>query len=130
MYLGLKTGEPTALLRLVNDQGEVVHQQDWLAERRLAQELPTKLVDFLAEKQLIWSDLDGVIVFRGPGSFTGLRIGITVLNTIADGLGLPIVGTTGDDWLMTGYGALQAGDDHKIVLPEYGAPARITPAKK
>ena len=78
----------------------------------------------------IFADLEGLLVFRGPGSFTGLRIGITVMNTIAYGQNIPIVGTNGDDWLDDGVSYLQNEENHQVVLPEYGAEARITKPKK
>jgi hypothetical protein len=53
-----------------------------------------------------------------------------VANTLADGLGLPIVGTAGDDWQKQGIAKLQKGDNQQIVLPEYGAPPHITQQKR
>jgi tRNA threonylcarbamoyladenosine biosynthesis protein TsaB len=77
-----------------------------------------------------WDDLDGLVVFHGPGSFTGLRIGITVMNTIAYAQSIPIVGVSGDDWAEQGMKLLHSGQGQEIVLPEYGADAHITKPRK
>jgi tRNA threonylcarbamoyladenosine biosynthesis protein TsaB len=51
-----------------------------------------------AIEQLLWDsghelgELDGVVISLGPGSFTGLRIGVTVAKSLAYALGKPIVG--------------------------------------
>jgi tRNA threonylcarbamoyl adenosine modification protein YeaZ len=44
------------------------------------------------------SDLNGVIVSKGPGSFTSVRVGIAVANQFAHQLKIPIVGMTTDEW--------------------------------
>jgi len=44
------------------------------------------------------SDIKGVFVIKGPGSFTGLRIGIAVANQFAHQLKIPITGLTTDEW--------------------------------
>ncbi|MFC1731711.1 tRNA (adenosine(37)-N6)-threonylcarbamoyltransferase complex dimerization subunit type 1 TsaB [candidate division KSB1 bacterium] len=44
------------------------------------------------------SDLTGVVVIKGPGSFTGLRVGIAVTNQFAHQLKIPIVGLLTEEW--------------------------------
>ena len=48
------------------------------------------------------------------------------MNAIAYAQEIPITGQTGDGWLTEGIARLQRGENDQIVLPEYGAPARIT----
>lgn len=43
-------------------------------------------------------DLQGVLVIQGPGSFTGLRVGISVANQFAHQLQIPILGLRTDEW--------------------------------
>lgn len=130
MYLAIRTDSPTAQLRLVEAGGKIGVSEDWFADRRLAQELLAHIEQLLQQGGTQFTDLGGLVVFKGPGSFTGLRIGATVMNTLAGSLELPIVGTSGDDWLETGRSRLNNGENDQIVLPEYGAEARITAPKK
>jgi tRNA threonylcarbamoyladenosine biosynthesis protein TsaB len=44
----------------------------------------------LAEHNLKLNDLTGIHVNTGPGSFTGLRVGITIANTLGSLLKIPI----------------------------------------
>lgn len=130
MILAIKTDNPTAELIVLGDDGQEIVREEWLAERRLAHELLGKLEEMLARAHGNWSSLTGLIVFKGPGSFTGLRIGISVMNTIAYSQKLPIIGSMDEAWLADGVDRLRNGEDDRIVLPEYGAPARITTPKK
>lgn len=126
MILAIKTDNPTAELVVLDASGQELARQEWLAERRLAHELLGKLEALLVQAGGTWDQLSGLVVFKGPGSFTGLRIGITVMNAIAYAQEIPITGQTGDGWLTEGIARLQRGENDQIVLPEYGAPARIT----
>lgn len=110
--------------------GSEVSASEWQADRTLAREMLGYLRDRLAEQGKDFSDVSGIGVFRGPGSFTGLRIGLTVLNTLAAAKSIPIVGVTGVDWQDQALVRLEAGENDTIVLPEYGSPAHVTTPRK
>ena len=85
-------------------------------KNQLAEQIFTFIHDKLVENQADWTDLTEITFFAGPGSFTGLRIGAAVVNTLADQLQIPLKN--------------QDGEVVPIILPNYGRPANITPSKK
>ena len=122
------SAEMTVQLTLVD--GDKRTDYEWVAERNLARNMLAYLRDRLAENEASFADISGIGVFRGPGSFTGLRIGLAVLNAIAHEQRIPIVGVTGDAWREECLERLQNGRNDEIVLPEYGAEARVTKPRK
>ena len=128
MIILLDTSTPVCKLTLVD--GDQQFHDEWQAERTLAKNLLTFLRNQLQIRQKTFDDITGIGVMKGPGSFTGLRIGLTVLNTIADTRQVPIVGTTGEDWQTEALRRLTAGENEQIVLPLYGREATITTPRK
>lgn len=129
IIIAIKTDNPEAELYLYDSQKEIINIK-WQAHRQLADTIHFKIKEALDSQYLELSDIEGVVIFRGPGSFTGLRIGASVVNTLAYAVQVPIVGTTGADWLIDGLKRLLVGQDDKIVVPYYGAEANITLPKK
>ena len=105
-------------------------QYNWQADRTLAKNLLAFLRDKLDENNKTWLDISAIGVFQGPGSFTGLRIGLTVMNTIADAQNIPIVGARGEDWQKEAIDKISSGINEKIVMPFYGGEAHITSPKR
>lgn len=128
MILFLKTSTPTCEVSFVD--GDWRYDTSWEAGRDLAKGLLQFLQDELLGQGKDWKDIIGLVVFKGPGSFTGLRIGITVMNSLSYANTLPIVGEMDDDWQTKGLERLSRGENDQIVLPEYGGEANITTPRK
>lgn len=128
MILLLDTSTSTCLMVLV-DGGERT-ESSWEAGRDLSKGLLGFIESELKFKGRVFDDISALGAYRGPGSFTGLRIGLTVLNTLADSLGVPIVGEVGENWQETALRRLEDGDNDWVVLPLYGGEAHITSPRK
>lgn len=128
MILLLDTSTPVCKLSLIDGQWR--YDDQWQADRQLAKGLLGYLQEQLQLNHKILADITAIAAFQGPGSFTGLRIGLTVLNTIADAQSIPIVGVRGDNWQEEATERLLALENDQLVLPFYGAEANITRPRK
>ena len=120
----------TAVCKLDIVVGDNVLSYEWESGRQLAKGLLSFIKDCLDKNDYKWDDISGLGVFEGPGSFTGLRIGLTTMNTIASARKVPIVASKGDGWRGEVLSKLNAGHDVKITLPYYGSEPKITASKK
>jgi tRNA threonylcarbamoyladenosine biosynthesis protein TsaB len=130
IILTLRTDKPDAEVGLYDGTQQLAYET-WYAHRALSVTLHQKIKDMLQQHDKQLPDVQGIVCYKGPGSFTGLRIGITVADTLAYGLNIPIVGIAGEkSWLEQGIQRLLNGQNDQITLPEYGAPANITAPRK
>lgn len=129
LILTLRTDKPESEIGLFEDGNQIAYET-WQAHRQLAETIHSKIESTLKANNKEWSDINGVVAYQGPGSFTGLRIGLSVANAIANSYQIQIIGTTGDDWKQTGIAKLIKSEGATSIVPEYGAPVHITPPKK
>ena len=59
-----------------------------------AEVLMGQIAGVLKQAHLTWSDLERIAVCVGPGSFTGVRVGVSAARGLALALGIPAVGVT------------------------------------
>lgn len=129
IILSIKTDRPEAELAVFEGNKKLAEQK-WPTHRTLADTINSEIERLLRKSNISLSDLEGIVCFQGPGSFTGLRIGLSVGNALAYAQNIPILATRGRDWLEQGIKKLQAGQNQKIVAPFYDRPANITKPKK
>lgn len=125
IILTLRTDKPDSEIGLF-DSDKQLGYETWEAHRRLAETLHIKIEATLKAHNKDWKDIGGIVAYKGPGSFTGLRIGISTANTLAYSYDALIIGTTGANWLADGLAALKAGQNEAPIVPEYGSEAHIT----
>ncbi|MDD3480963.1 MAG: tRNA (adenosine(37)-N6)-threonylcarbamoyltransferase complex dimerization subunit type 1 TsaB [Patescibacteria group bacterium] len=122
LILYLDTSEKEAIVAIYEGK-DLVIEQKWMAHRELSTTLSIKYEEILKKAKISGEELSGIVAFLGPGSFTGLRIGISFANGLAYALEKPIYGTKEK-------GKIEYRNPKKILVPEYGAPPKITKAKK
>lgn len=130
MILAIRTDKPEAELHLLTNKGKVYASYSWEAHRTLATTLLTNIHTFLSQQGMKAKDLEGLIVFTGAGSFTGLRIGATVMNALAYSHQLPIAAGEGENWLEDGLIKVKAAAPGSYVIPKYDREPNITKPKQ
>lgn len=100
MLLALDTS--TSLAGLALFDGGVRAELTWQAGRQHSVQLLPRLEALLALAGVTRGDLTALAVARGPGSFTGVRVGLAVAQGLALGLDLPVFGVCTLDVLAAG----------------------------
>jgi tRNA threonylcarbamoyladenosine biosynthesis protein TsaB len=112
--LGIDTSTPAASACVLRGDGqafEVAPPPERLQRPPAhAAELMPAVADAMEGAGVDWSDLDGIAVGVGPGTFTGLRIGIATARALATAAGLPLR-------RVSSLAALAAGIDNLVRLP-------------
>ena len=128
IILTIRTDKPDAEVGLYDDENQLAYET-WPAHRELSDTLHKKIKGILDSQQKDFKDVQGIVCFQGPGSFTGLCFCIIVVDAFAYGLDVPVVATQ-HDWIEQGIQRLKAGENDRIALPHYGAPVHITQQRK
>lgn len=117
MLLALDTATTTAALAVYDlTKQQLLAELTWEAQRRQTQDLLVTAQQLLAQLDLTPAQVTALAVTTGPGSFTGVRIGISTVKGIALGLptqpqiiGLPTLAVTATPWFSLLEGWQPAG---------------------
>ncbi|MBU1082942.1 tRNA (adenosine(37)-N6)-threonylcarbamoyltransferase complex dimerization subunit type 1 TsaB [Patescibacteria group bacterium] len=107
----------------------------WISHRNQSKELLPNINKLLKKEKISPAELKWIVVNLGPGSFTGLRVGVSTANTLGYGLNIAVIGKANLDGEITDriealFKLKTLVKKFKQVLPHYGRPPRITLPKK
>lgn len=94
MFLGIDTSTLTLSLALVRADGSVVEELFVGPPKKQSEILPGAIGELTARQGVNLTELEGIAVGIGPGSFTGLRIGLSSAKALCYAHQIPLVGVS------------------------------------
>ncbi len=92
--LAIHTSSPQLgfMLQSLPGQAAISRHQVWDLGREVSSQFHVKLMEFIQPYD--WQDLSFIAVAKGPGGFTGTRIGVVAARTLAQQLEIPLFGVS------------------------------------
>ena len=97
MILGIDTSGDVCYIALIDQTDNAVKCTNFSHNRQLIEQLPAYIEAFLAKSDLTLKNIECLVCGTGPGSFTGVRVGVMYAKTLAFALGKPIIGVSSFD---------------------------------
>ncbi len=107
MIIAIDTATETASVAIAHPEGGIAAELTWRAGRNHTMHVHPTLRHVMMLAGITKDDLTGVVATRGPGSFTGIRIGLATAKGLSQGLDVPIVGV--GTLATAAYGAVHLG---------------------
>lgn len=124
LLLAIDSATAAMSVALVN-KGKLLAEVNSLVERNHSVYLLPAIEEALNEAGLSLRSLQGIAVGKGPGSYTGVRIGVTVAKTFAWSLKLPVAGVSSLETMAAGaladWRKRGGGCSHVWVVPMLNA---------
>lgn len=129
----IDTATRHAVVAIAGGDGSLLAAREWDSPHRHGDHLLRELDELMSDADVAPTGLAAVAVGTGPGSFTGLRIGLATAKVIGYTVGCPVIGLS---TTMALAGAAKADGAVAVVLPagssdryvaRYAANTEITP---
>jgi tRNA threonylcarbamoyladenosine biosynthesis protein TsaB len=93
IWLGIDTANTPLSIALVKDGEMLVEENSAMTVNHSLRAMPA-IEELLAKAGIVPTEIDAIAVSEGPGSYTGVRIGVTIAKTLAWTLAKPLVGVS------------------------------------
>ena len=100
IWLGIDTANTPLSIAIIKDGEILVEENNSMAINHSLRAMPA-IEELFNKANIVPSDIDSIAVSEGPGSYTGVRIGVTIAKTLAWTLKKPLVGVSSIKSLAT-----------------------------
>lgn len=108
MILGIDTSTDMTGIALYRRDKGVVAELTWLSRREQTTQLLPAISSLMTQVNVVPTELTGLAVATGPGSFSGVRIGLSTAKSLAHALSVPVWGVPTLDALAFMHAAVTA----------------------
>jgi tRNA threonylcarbamoyl adenosine modification protein YeaZ len=115
LILGVDTSTRASIVTLGGSEPLATSRRE--VQHRHGSHVLEQVDEVLAAAGCLLDEVDALAVGTGPGSFTGLRVGLATLKTVAYARQLPLVGVMSSDALRRAGAAAGGAVDAAVVLP-------------
>jgi tRNA threonylcarbamoyl adenosine modification protein YeaZ len=115
LILGVDTSTHASIVVIGSSEPIAISTRD--VQHRHGSHVLEQIDDVLAAVEVTLDDVTALAVGTGPGSFTGLRVGMATVKTIAYTRGLPLVGVVSSDVLRRAAASYGVDSSAAVVLP-------------
>jgi len=115
LILCIETATPVCSVALVNDESIIPFKETRIKNSH-AEVVTVFIQELLSGNGIEFSDLDAIAVSKGPGSYTGLRIGVSTAKGLCYALSLPLIAIPTLEVLTAGIINDYKSSDNKSVL--------------
>lgn len=102
LILALENSGMCGSIALISNS-HCIAENSMLSKLTHSKRMLSSLERLLLETETEWSDIDAIAISLGPGSFTGLRIGLSTVKGLAMATGTPLIGVSSLDGLATQF---------------------------
>lgn len=119
-FLLINSNDSDAFVALTkNDTNFVSKASDFIQDGNYEQKKPDKLINCLEKisNEHNLTDIDAIAVTIGPGSFTGIRVGLSLAKGLAFGLGKNIIPITNFHLIFNSMNTVSHSENYCILIP-------------
>lgn len=114
IILNIETSTPVCSVALAENE-TILALRESSEEKSHAGNLAVFIAEILSEKKISSTDLDAVAIGKGPGSYTGLRIGVATAKGLAYGAKIPLIAVSTLETMVRFF--LQRTENEKLPFP-------------
>ncbi len=94
MILAFNTSTPQFSIALMGEEGTILSEYYMASTSKNFRQFMPGIHFMLSNSKVVTKDIKALIVATGPGSFTGLRVGLSEAKGMAQGLQIPLIGVS------------------------------------
>jgi len=125
MYLYIDTSKDKTIVKLFKQDFDEIDGAEKDGMKNQSENLLCLIDKILEDNSKTKKEIRAIFVFVGPGSYTGLRVGVATANSLVYSLGVQVIGVEGEPTIND----LENNDTNKFARPKYSYPPKITKEK-